>query len=59
MSWDGNPKSPTQEICHLSFINGHLSFVRCEPLACAVVIEALRIQAAILLDEAGNLVQKE
>src|SRR4030042_2175075 len=40
MSWDCNPMSTAQEIYHLSSVNGHLSFVRCEPLACAVLIEA-------------------
>jgi hypothetical protein len=33
-------------ICHWSIINGHLSLGRCKPLACKVLIEALRIRAS-------------
>ncbi len=44
MSRDCTPKRRTQRIYHLSFLNGHLSSARCEPLACAVLLEALSIR---------------
>jgi hypothetical protein len=36
-----------KRIYHLSLVNGHLSFGRCKPLACAVLIEALKIRASL------------
>ncbi len=42
---DCSPKRRTQRIYHLSFLNGHLSSVRYEPLACAVLLEAPSIRA--------------
>jgi len=47
--WDSDNKDASrndQRQKNLSIVNGHLSFGRCKPLACAVLIEALRIRAS-------------